>query len=166
MFCSPDHGHLTMGDEIVQEIESKMEELVELQARNTELGMIGSPDDDELAQLNECRENVKECKEQLAEYIEQMEGCELSESGVEAMENLLINCCTHGDDDINVVNAILTYWSHDCADILNNEGLLSLACADGNEEVTHALTPARASTGVCVIPAHATSPQQNLKLLN
>ena len=42
---------------------------------------------------------------------------------------------TRGDDDIKDVDAVLTHWDHDCCEIINNEGLLALACADGNEEV-------------------------------
>eukprot|EP01004_Peranema_trichophorum_P004173 NODE_3112_length_1422_cov_6.103156_g2703_i0.p1 GENE.NODE_3112_length_1422_cov_6.103156_g2703_i0~~NODE_3112_length_1422_cov_6.103156_g2703_i0.p1 ORF type:complete len:427 (-),score=91.58 NODE_3112_length_1422_cov_6.103156_g2703_i0:41-1321(-) len=117
---------------MVEEIISSLENLDELKQRVTELGMIGSPDDSDLEQLELAKQAIKVNRDTISGILLQIEPNSIQEEEAEKLRNLLIDCCIEGDTNIDLINSMFTYWPNECSDLINEERLIATSCADGH----------------------------------
>eukprot|EP01065_Artemidia_motanka_P035824 TRINITY_DN43707_c0_g1_i1.p1 TRINITY_DN43707_c0_g1~~TRINITY_DN43707_c0_g1_i1.p1 ORF type:complete len:882 (+),score=221.63 TRINITY_DN43707_c0_g1_i1:58-2703(+) len=117
----------------------------ELRAEERRLSMIGSPSDEELAQLDQVRRSYDGLKYDIVELLSEVpDGATVTPSAElgEDLKQLLLAVCREGDQrdgSAELVEALLTRVSTDFRSVIDSENLLVDQCPDGNVRFLKAL---------------------------
>eukprot|EP01012_Entosiphon_sulcatum_P003487 TRINITY_DN11121_c0_g1_i1.p1 TRINITY_DN11121_c0_g1~~TRINITY_DN11121_c0_g1_i1.p1 ORF type:complete len:840 (-),score=173.96 TRINITY_DN11121_c0_g1_i1:140-2659(-) len=126
--------------EAARAVEECLQEIEAQQAQLQQLGEIGSPGDDDLEQMEITRNAIAACKLTLGQTIPELGDVELSTELLEKMTTVFEKACTTGDSDADLVEIFTTMWRPEVlCEVVNRQGLLSLAVADGNPQILRLL---------------------------